>query len=140
MVSDKGLIYEVDESGKILKTAAFKGSDIEGVCRRGEFVYATDERLRQVHVFNAADLSLVKTISVPFPGPRNSGYEGICYNEVKKCWMLAVEKSDPTLIELDDDFHIKAQYAVKGIADISSITWYNGHITCSAMKTINSRN
>ena len=49
MVSDKGFLYETDAKGTILKKSSFIGSDFEGVYRRGDKIYVTAERLRQVH-------------------------------------------------------------------------------------------
>jgi uncharacterized protein YjiK len=40
--------------------------------------------------------------------------------------MLAIEKDDPLLIELNQDFQMISQYPVAGIADISSICYFNG--------------
>src|ERR1700744_3557472 len=60
IVSDHGMLFECDLTGKIIRKAKEEGMDFEGVEIKDGFVYVSDERPRKVYKYRKSDLSFVK--------------------------------------------------------------------------------
>lgn len=128
IVSDKGILFECDAKGTVLRKSGFRGVDFEGVEVVGDKVYVADEALRQVHRFDRKTLRRESTWYIPYSGGRNKSYESLAYNPVKKCFLMITEK-DPVIIrELTTDFIPLKEYQFKAARDISSARWHNGYL------------
>jgi len=128
IVSDQGYLYETDTAGKILKTATVTGIDFEALFIKDNFIYVADERSRVVHVYTLDSLKHVKEFSVPYSGGANDCYEGIAYNEKKKCFILLIEKNPSYLFELDDNFVKTKEIPLNIATDISSACYHKGFL------------
>ena len=128
VVSDNGILHELDIEGKIIRTAKATGYDFEGVHSDENFVYVVDEMARKIHLYNHKDLSLVRSVSVPYMGGLNQAYESITYNKSKNCLILVTEYNPTWIFELDSEFRVKNEIKFDKARDISAATWHNGFL------------
>lgn len=129
VVSDDGILFETDQEGKIIRSAVENDADFEAVYTDGTNVYAVNERHRKVEVFNSISLKKSKTITVPFGGGRNRGYEALTYNKSKNSFILIVEKDPITLFELDANFAITNQIDLSKMArDFAAASYYENFL------------
>ncbi len=129
VVSDDGILYETDQEGKIIRSVVENDADFEAVFADETNVYAVNERHRKVEVFNSISLKKSKTITVPFGGGRNRGYEALTFNKSKNSFILIVEKDPITLFELDVNFVVTNQIDLSKIArDIAAASYYNNFL------------
>ena len=129
VVSDDGVLFETDLSGKIIRSSKENDADFEAVYADDTYVYAIDERHRKIYTYNRTSLQKSKTITVPFGGGRNRGYEAFTYNKAKNTFVLVVEKDPITLLELDADFNIKNEVNLSKIArDIAAASFHDGFL------------
>ncbi len=125
IVSDHGILFECDLSGKIIRRASEEGMDFEGVEVTDSFVYVSDEKPRKVYKFRKNDLSLVRTYNMTWGGASNKAFESITYNVTKKCFIL-VSQAPVVIIEYNDDFKEIDRHSFDGARDMSGSRWYNG--------------
>ncbi len=123
---DAAAVYEIDLSGKILRSSATLGIDLEAICARPDFLYVSDETPRKIYQLDYATLQVTRTFHVPYSGGRNKGFESLTYNEAKKCFVLITERDPVYIIELDHDFRQINEYRWKHARDVSSATYFNG--------------
>jgi uncharacterized protein YjiK len=127
MVSDHGSLYETDLEGNIIRKAPLEGTDFEGVWADENYIYVVDERMRKVYKLDQ-NFNQLNVYTVPYSGARNSCYEGITYNKAKGCFILMVEKSPVTLLELNKDFEVINEVFLKVASDISAATWHGNKL------------
>ncbi len=133
IVSDRGILFECDMAGKVIRKAPIEGMDFEGVEIKGGFVYVTDEKPRIVFKFRKSDLALVSRYKVKWEGGLNRAYEGITYNYAKNCFIMVAERP-ATLVEFDTLFHELHRYPLAAIdkrfADLSmaGARWHEGKL------------
>lgn len=129
MVSDNGYVYETDLQGKIIRTADFKGLDIEAIYAVDDMVYVVEEFTRKIRVFDNKTLTLQRTVHHPYTGGRNKGYEAFVFNEANQKFLLFTEKDPIYLFELDKDLKIVNEISYSHIArDLSAATFHNDHL------------
>ena len=127
IVSDHGMLFECDLTGKIIRKANDEGLDFEGVEVTDSFVYVSDETPRKVYKYNKTDLSLVRTYDVTWGGASNKAFESITYNPAKKCFIL-VSEAPVVIIEYNNDFKEIGRQSFHGARDMSGARWYKGNI------------
>ncbi len=127
IVSDDGLLFECDLTGKIIRKAREEGMDFEGVEVKDGFVYVSDERPRKVYKYRKSDLSLVKIYSVSWGGAMNKAFESITYNSTKNCFVM-VSQQPVIVFEYDTAFHELERHPLHIAKDINGARWYNGDI------------
>ena len=125
IVSDHGMLFECDLTGKIIRKADEEGLDFEGVEVTDSFVYVSDETPRKIYQYRKSDLSLVKTYMVTWGGAANKAFESITYNETKKCWVL-VSEAPVVIIEYDAHFKELDRHHFHATRDVSGARWYKG--------------
>ena len=129
MVSDEGFLFETDKNGTIIRKANFEGIDCEAVFADEKFVYVVEETTREIKVFDLKDLTLEKTISLPYSGGRNKGYEAFTFNKSKNKYIVLTEKDPVYLFELDLEFKVINKIKLEKIArDISAATYHNNFL------------
>ena len=129
VVSDDGILFEIDLTGKIIRNVKENDADFEAVFTDETNVYAVNERHRKIYVYDRVSLQKNKTITVPFGGGRNRAYEAFSFNKTKHAFVLVVEKDPITLIELDANFSITNQFDLSKIArDIAAASFHNGFL------------
>ena len=129
MVSDEGFLFETDKNGTIIRKANFEGVDCEAVFADEKYVYVVEETTREIKVFNLKDLTLEKTISLPYSGGRNKGYEAFTFNKSKNKYIVLTEKDPVFLFELDLEFKVFNKIKLEKIArDISAATYHNNFL------------
>ena len=124
IVSDNGMLFLTDTNGVVLQEASFKGFDFEGVFADENKIYVSDERSRIVYVFNH-QLEKITSFQLTYLGGRNSGFESITYNKIKKCFVLITEKKPSIVFEYDSSFNELKQIPYSLSSDVSSITYAN---------------
>ncbi|MFN3952423.1 MAG: SdiA-regulated domain-containing protein [Thermaurantimonas sp.] len=128
IVSDDGDLYETTLDGKIIRKSPIEGVDFEAITIVNDTLYVVEERHRNVLVIEPKDLKLIKTIQIPYAGGRNKSFESITYIPEKKSFLLITEKDPVYIMEFDRNFRsiniIRFQHA----RDISSATYYDGHL------------
>lgn len=129
VVSDNGILFEIDRDGKIIRKVTESDSDFEAVHVDEHNVYAVNEKYRKICIYDKKSLQKIKTVTVPFGGGRNRGYEAITFNKTKNTFILVVEKDPITLLELDADFNIKNEIDLSKIArDISAASFHDNYL------------
>lgn len=128
VVSDNGLLYELDTEGKVKREADFRGYDFEAVWCNDANVYVVSEMSRSVYRFDKANLKLQNTSEVPYSGGRNKGFEAITYNEKRGRYVMVTEADPIYIFELDADFTTLNRIEFKGSRDISAATWHEGKL------------
>lgn len=129
VVSDKGILFETNRDGKVLRTQKQKDTDFEAVYSNESYVYAVDESNRTIYQYDIKTFKLIKTIVIPYNGARNKGYEAFDYDKVNNKYVLLSESNPIILFELDSEFKIITQIEISKIAsDISSARFYNGFL------------
>jgi len=128
IVSDDGILVETNLEGIVVRKSPFRGFDFEGVFANANGIYVMDERTRNVHSFNPADLSLKRTVEVNYNGGRNKGFESLTWNESKRCFIAFTEKDPTWVFELDQNFVVLNKQKVKGMSDISAAAFLNGKL------------
>ncbi|MCS6933763.1 MAG: SdiA-regulated domain-containing protein [Chitinophagales bacterium] len=128
IVSDKGVLYEVDTNLRFVRKADLAGYDFEGVYADSNKVYVCDETMRRVFALNVRTLQQEEVRPVPYHGGRNLGYESITWNPARNCFVMAIEKDPTRLVEFDRQFVQLREVNLKNKGDISSLTYYNNFI------------
>jgi uncharacterized protein YjiK len=126
--SDNGILYKCDSLGTIIQQAETQGWDFEGVEIKDNSVFVLDESARKVYKYAKTNLKLENVYSTPYNGGRNEGFESLCYNYTKKCFVLITEKNPITIYEYDEKFQLLNQIKFTETRDISSARWFDGHI------------
>lgn len=128
IVSDKGLLWECDAAGATIRRALQKGTDFEGIDLRNDTLFVSDETERRVYLYGAKTLDFIGSVSVPYSGGRNAGYESITWNGYKNCFLLITEK-DPVIIqECDAQLRYTSQTQFHGARDISGARYAAGYL------------
>jgi uncharacterized protein YjiK len=127
-VSDDGYLFELDNSFQIVKKADWLGYDSEGVFADVDNVYVMNESVRFISIFERSTLKHIKDVNVPYSGGRNSGFEALTYNPIKKAYITVTEKNPTTIFELDNDLRITGQIPINFSRDVSAATFYKGFL------------
>ncbi len=129
VVSDNGYLCEMSLDGKIIRKADWEGYDTEGVYATGDLVYVVEEMVRKIRVFDNESFKLLRTVTLPYSGGRNKGYECITYNPVKEKFIITTEKDPIYLFELDENLNVYNEIHMGKIArDISGATFHKGFL------------
>lgn len=128
IVSDKGMVFQTDLKGKVIKASSVLGTDFEGVYADSAFVYVADETARLVYKLDQQTLEKVGVYEVPYSGARNSGVESLTYNEARKRFVMITEKNPILIFELDGDFKKVNREKFTASRDISAATYHDGFL------------
>lgn len=129
IVSDNGYLHEIDNNGKIIRTADYRGIDTEAVYAKDNFVYVVQEFARKINVFENSTFKQIKTVNLPYGGGRNKGYEAFTFNEASNKFVIITEKDPIYLFELDENLHLVNEINLSHISrDISAATYYNNFL------------
>ena len=129
VVSDQGILFEIDENGKVLRKKEQKDTDFEAVYSDDKNVYAVDESNRTIYEYNITTFKKNKVTTIPYNGARNKGYESFTYDENRKKYLLITESNPAIVFELDSNFSITKQTDISDVAsDISSARFYKNEL------------
>lgn len=129
MVSDNGLLYQTDLQGNVLRQAAIQGIDFEGVYSDSNYVYVLDETARKIIVINKSDLSVHRTVHIPYSGGRNKGYESITFNQARGVFIIITEKEPVYIFELDAQLNKVNEILLPfNVRDISGVTFHKNYL------------
>ncbi len=129
VVSDDGILFEMDIKGRPLREAAFRGFDFEAVYADSQFVYVVEEYTRKIRLFDHKNLELQRTVHLPYSGGRNKSYESFTFNRATGRFVLLTEKDPIYLFELDSGFRIVNEWDMTHLAsDISAATYHDGYL------------
>lgn len=127
VVSDNGLLFQTDKSGKVMNQADYTGLDFEDVFYRDNKVYVIEEMTRNIRVFDT-DLKLINTYHIPYNGGRNKGFESITFNPKNNCFLMAIEKEPTDIFLLNTDFEINHRINFPQISDISALCIHENNL------------
>lgn len=128
IVSDHGLLIEVDANGNKVKQAIETGYDFEGVCTYNNQIFVADESFRKVMIYDF-DFNLKETHTLAIVGGRNQGVEGICRNETRNCFVIAIEKNPCQLVELNDQWNLTKEIKLPNeITELSAACFHKGYL------------
>jgi uncharacterized protein YjiK len=134
VVSDDGLLFQLDLDFKVIKKSKLQFNDAEGVIHYKGKVYVVEERIRMVAIVDMNEDEIVAKKEIPYAGGRNKGFESICYNTAREKFILFTEKDPITLFEVTqlDAEGVAAQVTnrkeIDLSGDISSVTFYKGRL------------
>jgi uncharacterized protein YjiK len=134
VVSDDGLLFQLDLDFKVIKKSKLQFNDAEGVMNYKGKVYVVEERIRMVACVDMNDDELVSKKEIPYSGGRNKGFESICFNPAREKFILFTEKDPITLFEVTqlDTEVIAAQVTnrkeINLNGDISGVTFNKGRL------------
>lgn len=125
VVSDNGILFEVDRNGKAIRKLNQKDTDFEAVYCNDKNVYAVDESGRTIYEYDIQTLKLVNSTYIAHNGPRNKGFESFTFDASRNKFLLITE-SDPILVfELDTNLNVTKKTDISTVAsDISSARFY----------------
>lgn len=127
-VSDAGQVYEFNLEGKTIRKSTFEGGDLEGIAVGPDGVYVVDERFRKVTLLDSNSLLPLKSWTLQHQGARNSGYEGIVWDEKEGVFWLVTEKNPILLERYDRNFNLIDSKTWNGLTDVSAITLHQGQL------------
>jgi uncharacterized protein YjiK len=129
VVSDDGFLFEMSPNLNVIRKADFAGFDCEAVYVDDQMVYVVEEFTRKIRIFDIETLTLQRTVSVPYGGGRNKGFEAFTFNTAKGKFVMLTEKDPIYLLELDSNLQVVNEIYLDHIAsDISSATWHDNHL------------
>lgn len=127
VVGNRGQLAETDSTGYVLRHTRTDGSDYEAVCVKDGLIYAIDESLRRLDVFDEKTFEVKKSILIPYGGARNKGFEGLVYVPSKKAFITVVEKP-AAIVELNDQLQIIGQIKLNAFRELSSVTYHDNFL------------
>jgi uncharacterized protein YjiK len=127
VLANKAFVYEMDQNGKVLKTIPYKGYDLEAACIALGKIYLMDEAYRTVTVMDL-NYSVLKTHQIQYAGARNLSFEGMTFNPETNHFISATEKHPDLFYEFDQDFNVLNQFEIKGIREVSGLTYYKNKL------------
>lgn len=127
-VSDGGQVYEFNLNGKTIRQSTFEGGDLEGIATGPEGVYVLDERFRKVTLLDSTSLLPIKSWNLHHQGARNSGYEGIVWDESEAVFWLVTEKNPILLERYDRNFNLLTSVEWTGLSDVSALAVHEGKL------------
>jgi uncharacterized protein YjiK len=122
-------VYQMDRAGKLVKTLAYAGNDLEGVAydaRDGTLWVAEENEREVVHIDTTGIVLSVNPIGLT--GELNSGLEGICLDDAGKVFVLN-EKHPGLFIALKADLTIESERTLTFAGDYSGMS-YNPQMGC----------
>jgi len=128
IVSDDGALFKTDLSFNAVQRASKELYDPEGVYSDEMYVYVIEERTRSLTLFDHENLEPVRSLTFPYNGGRNKGYEAITFNEARNHLLLITEKEPVWVFELDADLRVYNRFEFKYKGDISAATYHNGKL------------
>lgn len=126
-VSDENSnIYKLSLTGEVIETYRFKGANLEGVSTYTEHeLLLADESSKEIVVFNMLT-GASKAHKIKYKNDdKNSGIEGVAFDKKGDRTFILNEKNPGKLIELRNDFSVKAKYKLNFAADYSGIFYDN---------------
>jgi uncharacterized protein YjiK len=128
MVSDNGLLFETDTTGKIIRESAIRGIDFEGICMANNLLYISDESARKVYCVDPSGLNIIKTFNLQYSAGRNRGFESIVYHPQLKQFYLISEKEPIVIRVYDENFNQVNEYNFNETGDISGAAIYQNQL------------
>ena len=127
VVGNRGMLAELDSSGKVLRHTKQDGSDYEAVCVKDNMIYAIDESMRRMDIIDEKTFDIKKSVLIPYSGARNKGFEGLTYIPSMKKFVTVIEKP-AAIIELNEQMQVISQSKMKGVRELSSITYHDNFL------------
>lgn len=127
IVSDKGIVYMVNKDFNVERKVNGDWMDLEACFDAKEGLWVVDEALRKLILLDRTNLEEIKSVSVPFVGARNKGFESFGFSKVSEKYWLVTEKQPCMFYELNNELQVIKQFQVKAIEEVSAITFYQGY-------------
>ena len=142
-VSDKtSIVYKLSVKGDVIQTFDFKGSNLEGVSTytKNKLLLA-EESAKKIIVLDTVTGASSKHKIKYKNNDKNSGIEGVTYDNNSNTIFILNEKKPGKLIRLRNDFSVLAKYDLNFAADYSGIFYENSSnqlwILSDQNKTVN---
>ncbi|HZG01906.1 MAG TPA: SdiA-regulated domain-containing protein [Chitinophagales bacterium] len=127
IASDRGVLFKLDSNFGIVQRSKWSGVDFEALTFAGNELIVADERTRQLHYIDPANLDVQRITELQYHGGANQGIEGMAYDPVSKSLYICIEKSPCTIAKIDAHGAVE-WIPVKGLSDISGAAWYNNEL------------
>lgn len=127
VVSDKGLVYLLDQNFKLEKKVDGNWMDLEACYQSSDGLLIVDEALRKIILLDLINFEELMSVSIPYSGARNRGFEAIGFSSVSKKYWLITEKQPCVFYELDSKFQEVKQFQINGIEEVSAVTFFQGY-------------
>ncbi|MFH0733520.1 MAG: SdiA-regulated domain-containing protein [bacterium] len=116
-------IYKINNTGTILKTLNYSGSDLEGIVydSSDSTLWVTEERTR-VLVHLDLNGNVISKDTIDYPGELNHGLEGVCFDDSSNLFVVN-EQIPVAILELNWDKTTKNEYIISFALDLSDITY-----------------
>ncbi len=127
---DRDMVYRLTTDGTLVDSIYLGGGDmdLEGICARpdGLGFLVVEEGNRNIVEYSAYALPQL-TIHVDFPGPENSGLEGIAVDFPHRIFYVVNEKNPAVIFKLDSSGNILSQRQVNEVSDLSGLVFLPEH-------------
>ena len=143
MVSDKtSVVYTLSPTGEVIQTIDFKGSNLEGVSTYTENkLLLAEESSKKIIVLDMVTGEASKHKIKYKNKDKNSGIEGVAFDDNSNTIFILNEKKPGKLIRLRNDFSVLSTHDLKFAADYSGIFYENSSnqlwIVSDQSKTVN---
>ncbi len=119
-------VYQLDLTGKRVKTLKYAGQDLEGITydRSDQTLWVAEENRREV-VHLDLDGNVLSRKQLSLTGEVNSGLEGICLDDAGRMFLLN-EKNPGLFIQLDPALSIAAKDTLYFAGDYSGLSYQPG--------------
>lgn len=127
VASDNGYVAAIDDQGRCLHKSGMIGFDFEACMLYQGRLVAVDEMARRVMWLDTATFGVERSLTVPYNGGRNKGYEAVAWNALKQRIVLITERDPVRILELDTAMHITNELPLNAdVRDISSACFHDG--------------
>lgn len=122
-------VYELDLTGRVVRTLAYSGHDLEGIAydSSDRTLWVAEENRREIVHLDSSGAVLSRH-RLGLVGEDNSGLEGICFDDQRRMFVLN-EKFPGMFIPLNPDYSIARQDTLTFARDYSDI-FYNRLRNC----------
>lgn len=128
IVSDKNeKIYNLNDKGEILDFYDTKIEDMEGVTVIDKSRLAViSEKKNKLYILDNRGKTLAEE-KIKFKNKKNSGFEGLAWNDEEKVFYIVNEKNPGVLLTVDEKFDILSEQKLKYTQDYSGIYYHTGN-------------
>ncbi len=128
VVSDNGILFELNTAYEVLRQSAEIATDLEGVAVYGDYVLCVDETYRKVLFVRRDNLNLERAVELPYLGGRNQGYESLAVKPKQQGFYLITERNPIWLMSFDAAFNKQDTRRLEMAEDISAAVFHQGHL------------
>jgi WD40 repeat protein len=128
VTTDNGELYVLDSTFTIQYKSEFEGDDFEGLCLYKNNIYVSEDRDRQLVVFEPEKLVLVRAFTVPFQMRNGDQIEGMTTDREGKNLILFSEEKPIEIFIYSPETHEHEVRTVEELPEIASLDFYGNRL------------